>query len=34
MALALPVLAALGVGLALGGRLGNLANLELRAPRG
>jgi hypothetical protein len=32
MALALPVFAAVGVGLALGGRLGNLASLELRAP--
>jgi len=32
MALALPVLAALGVGLALGGRLGNLARLEFRMP--
>jgi hypothetical protein len=31
MALALPIVAALGVGLALGGRLGNLANLDLRA---
>lgn len=31
MALALPVLAALVVGVALGGRLGNLAHLHLRA---
>jgi Family of unknown function (DUF5317) len=32
VALALPVLAALGLGLALGGSLANLARLELRAP--
>lgn len=32
MALALPVLAAFGIGLALGGRPSSLARLELRAP--
>ena len=32
MSLALPVIAALGLGLLLGGRLGRLAVLELRAP--
>jgi hypothetical protein len=32
VALALPVLAGVVVGLALGGRLGNLARIELRAP--